>query len=422
MMMAKDGKADGGVAPLAARLRPGAADELLGQAHLLGDGMPLAQMLDGRMPLVSVLLWGPPGSGKTSLARLLMARSGRPGFELSAVSCGLARVREVLARAAEEPAALFLDEIHRFNKAQQDALLPEVESGRLLLLGATTENPSFEVNGALLSRVQVFELQGLDEDALGRLAERALQALGREMTAAERAAIVAAAGGDGRRLCALIESLPPGPVDDAALAALAARLPAMDKGGDRFYDLISALHKSVRGSDPDAALYWLARMLEGGVDPRYVSRRLMRMASEDIGLADPRALQLAVAADRAWRTLGSPEGDLALAQAAVYLAITSKSNAVYAADKAARRMARQRGDLEVPMHLRNAPTRLLAEHGRGAGYRYPHDEPGGHAAGVEYLPPPIADARFYKPTDRGLEQRIQRRLAELRAAARPAGG
>jgi putative ATPase len=411
--------------PLAERLRPRQLSEVIGQTHLLAPGRPLhAALAAGR--LHSMLLWGPPGVGKTTLARLVAQASDAQFIVLSAVLAGVKDIREAVERAEHARAngrrtVVFVDEVHRFNKAQQDAFLPHVESGLFLFIGATTENPSFEVNSALLSRATVHVLKSLEPDALGALLARAqatLQAPPLSDAAASR--LINFADGDARRLLNAYENLVAladgrAELDEALLeSALGEMLRRYDKGGDQFYDAISALHKSVRGSDPDAALYWLARMLDGGVDPRYVARRVLRMASEDIGLADPRALQLALQATEVYERLGSPEGELALAQAVVYLAVAPKSNAVYAAWNAMRAFVKQDGTRPVPPHLRNAPTRLMKDLGFGAGYRYAHDEEGGYAAGVSYWPEGLPPQRLYAPVPRGLELRIGERLAELR--------
>ncbi len=425
-------------APLAERLRPRTLDEVVGQRHLLAPGKPLRVAHDsGR--LHSMILWGPPGVGKTTLARLLTATGPqRPHFiALSAVLAGVKDIREAVdaarvARAAGKPTVVFVDEVHRFNKAQQDAFLPHVESGLFTFIGATTENPSFEVNSALLSRATVYVLKALADDELGQLIDRAASLLGAPpLTAAARARLVGHADGDARQLLNAYENLAgvlrreavtPLQIDEALLEqALGEMLRRYDKSGDAFYDAISALHKSIRGSNPDAALYWLARMLDGGVDARYVSRRLIRMASEDIGLADPRGLQVALQAAEVYERLGSPEGELALAEAAVYLAMAAKSNAVYTAWNTVRALVKQDGSRPVPMHLRNAPTRLMKELGHGRDYRYAHDEADAYAAGAQYLPDGLPQQQFYQPAPRGLEARIGERLAELRrrdAAAR----
>jgi putative ATPase len=412
-------------APLAERLRPKTLAEVIGQQHLLGPGKPLrAAFESGR--LHSMILWGPPGVGKTTLARLMADAFDAQFIAIPAVLGGVKDIREAVERAlAVQPAGrrtvVFVDEVHRFNKSQQDAFLPHVESGLFTFIGATTENPSFEVNSALLSRATVHVLKSLADDDM-----RALLARARELLAAPELAEPAAlrligyADGDARRLLNAYENLVamnPGAtrIDEAMLEqSLGEQLRRYDKGGEQFYDTISALHKAVRGSDPDAALYWFLRMLDGGVDPRYAARRLVRMASEDIGLADPRALRLALDAAETYERLGSPEGELTLAQAVVYLAMAPKSNAVYTAYKAAKAFIAQDGTRPVPLHLRNAPTRLMKDLDYGKGYRYAHDEAGGFAAGENYWPENMAAPRFYEPVGRGLEIRIGERLQELR--------
>jgi len=420
--------------PLAERLRPQRLDEVIGQTQLLAPGRPLRVAFEsGRVP--SMILWGPPGTGKTTLARLLAAATGAHFIVLSAVLAGVKEIREAVEQAEAlrrvgRATVVFVDEVHRFNKAQQDAFLPHVESGLFTFIGATTENPAFEVNSALLSRATVHVLEPLADAELERLLERAEAVLGApQLTAEARAALVAQADGDARRLLNAYDSVVAANadverIDEAMLErALGRLLRRGDKGGDVFYDQISALHKSVRGSDPDAALYWLARMIDAGVDPRYVARRIVRMAVEDIGLADPKALALGLDAAAVYERLGSPEGELALAEAVVYLAVTPKSNAVYRAWGAVRELVRRDGSRPVPLHLRNAPTQLAKALGHGAGYRYAHDEAEGYAAGERYLPDGLSREHFYQPTDHGLEQRIAERLAQLRslddAAAKP---
>ena len=424
--------------PLAERLRPGTLDEVIGQFHLLGPGRPLRLTFESGKPH-SMILWGPPGVGKTTLARLMATHFSADFIQISAVLSGVKEIREAVEcarvnRVAGRQTILFVDEVHRFNKAQQDAFLPHVETGLLTFIGATTENPSFEVVGALLSRAQVYVLKPLDEKDLAALLDRALPAACQteDIRLAEdaRRLLLGYADGDGRRLLNLVEQL----IDaasssrksniDAAFVeeALAPSRRRFDKGGDAFYDQISALHKSVRGSSPDAALYWFSRMLDGGADPLYLGRRIVRMAVEDIGLADPRALTTALDAVATYERLGSPEGELALAQAVLYLSIAPKSNAVYTALKAAQAFIAQDGSRPVPVHLRNAPTRLMKELGYGHAYRYAHDEPEGYAAGENYFPEELAPTpRFYNPTVRGLEGKIGerlRQLASLDAAAR----
>lgn len=415
-------------APLAERLRPKTLDEVIGQSHLLGPGKPLRLAFESRK-LHSMILWGPPGVGKTTLAQLMAKAFDAEFIALSAVFSGVKDIREAIERARANlqqygrHTILFVDEVHRFNKSQQDAFLPFVEQGLVTFIGATTENPSFEVNSALLSRAQVYVLNALSEEELGRLFDRAVGLAMPELafTAEARGMLSAYADGDARRLLNLLEQVKTAAetsrlkaIDEAFLKnALARSARRFDKGGDEFYDQISALHKSVRGSNPDAALYWLCRMLDGGADPLYLGRRLIRMASEDIGLADPRALRLTLDAVETYERLGSPEGELALAQAAVYLACAPKSNAVYVAYNSARAFVRDDKSRPVPVHLRNAPTRLMKELGYGHAYRYAHDEPDAYAAGESYLPDGMPQVEFYQPTPRGLEGKIKERLAYL---------
>ncbi len=416
--------------PLAERLRPATLDAVIGQQHVLGPGKPLRVAFDSGQPH-SMILWGPPGVGKTTLARLMAQGFDAEFMALSAVLSGVKDIREAVERAQVLQAngrktILFVDEVHRFNKSQQDAFLPHVESGLFTFIGATTENPSFEVNGALLSRAALYVLKSLDETDLSTLITRALALDGVAMLVTDeaRASLVTSADGDGRKLLNNIEIVlraaaqkKQDTIDSELLKeSLGDALRRFDKGGDAFYDQISALHKSVRGSNPDGALYWLVRMFDGGADPRYLARRLIRMAAEDIGLADPRALRLALDAAETYERLGSPEGELALAEATVYLACAAKSNAVYKAYNAARAFIAKDKSRPVPEHLRNAPTKLMKELGYGKLYRYAHDEPDAYAAGETYLPEGMAEPGWYQPTPRGLEGKIADKLAFLRAA------
>ena len=423
-------------APLAERLRPRTIAEVVGQRHLLGPGKPLAVAFHAGK-LHSMILWGPPGVGKTTLARLMADAFNADFVAISAVLAGVKEIRDAVARAelvraqSGRPTILFVDEVHRFNKAQQDAVLPWVEQGLITFIGATTETPSFEVNSALLSRAAVYVLEPLGSDELGELFGRAVSVAmpSTPIDEAARDALIAYADGDGRRLLNLVEQLATAAADagrasvDLAFVeqTIARSLRRFDKGGEAFYDQISALHKSVRGSDPDAALYWLARMLDGGADPLYCGRRMIRMATEDVGLADPRALQIALDAVQTYERLGSPEGELALAECILYLAVAPKSNAAYVAWGAVRAHVAKDGSRPVPLRLRNAPTKLMKSLDYGKGYRYAHDEEGGYAAGEHYLPDGMPATTFYEPTDRGLEERIRQRLADFRsrdAAAR----
>ncbi len=446
-------------------MRPQSLDEFSGQKHLLSPGKPLRQAIEAGL-LHSLILWGPPGTGKTTLARMMAERSGAQFLALSAVMAGVKDIRAAVEQAKEaratsgKPTVLFLDEVHRFNKAQQDTFLPYLEDGTLIFIGATTENPSFEVVSALLSRARVYVLRSLQTEDISELIQRALtdeeRGLGKENLTIEPDAldlISRAADGDGRRALNMLElaaSLADMSRTDKALETGEARLPAaaaggssaapvtidiriatevasgtrrrFDKGGDQFYDQISALHKAVRGTDPDAALYWLCRMLDGGCDPLYIARRIVRMAIEDVGLADPRAFEITLNAWEAYDRLGSPEGELAIANAVVFLAVAPKSNAVYTAFGEAKEDVERFGTLDVPARFRNAPTKLMKELGHGAGYRYAHDEPGAYAAGERYLPDEMPDRRYYRPVPRGLEIKIGEALERLRGKAPPRPG
>jgi putative ATPase len=416
--------------PLADRMRPSDVSHLIGQRHVLSEGKPLARALETGVPH-SMVFWGPPGTGKTTLARLLAERAEHDLVTLSAVLSGVKDVRAAVetARATRQAynrgTILFVDEVHRFNKAQQDSFLPHIEDGTIIFIGATTENPSFELNNALLSRLRVYPLKSLDEQELLAILEQAVAVLNAETpVTVEQSALAAlanAADGDARRAINLLELASEladdGSVDDALINQVLSGggVRRFDKGGDDFYDQISALHKSVRGSAPDAALYWCARMMDGGCDPSYIARRLVRIASEDIGNADPRALQISLDAWNVFERLGTPEGELAIAQATAFLACAPKSNAVYKAFGAAQRDAQDRGSLGVPPHLRNAPTKLAEQMGHGAEYRYAHDEEGAYAAGETYFPEELGEQHYYHPVNRGLEIKIGEKLERLRA-------
>ncbi len=423
--------------PLADRMRPQNLRQFQGQEHIMGEGKPLRKAIEADR-LHSMIFWGPPGTGKTTLARLIANHSGALFLSLSAVLSGVKEIRGAVEQARQakavgnRPTILFIDEVHRFNKAQQDAFLPHVEDGTVIFIGATTENPSFELNNALLSRARTYVLKGLTASDLQQILEHALEdrehGLGDREIRIEHEVmqlLAEAADGDARRGLNLLEIC--ADLSDAGeitaevvKEVITGNLRRFDKGGDLFYDQISALHKSVRGSSPDAALYWLCRMLDGGCDPLYIARRVVRMASEDIGNADPRALTLALEAWETHERLGSPEGELAIAQAVVYLSCAAKSNAVYSAFKSAMKDARESGTREVPMHLRNAPTSLMKDLGHGEGYRYAHDEPEGYAAGESYFPEELGERRYYFPVERGLEIKIAEKLEQLRERDRRA--
>jgi putative ATPase len=421
-------------APLAERLRPKKVEDMVGQRHLLGEGKPLWVALRAGKPH-SMILWGPPGVGKTTLARLMANAFNAEFISISAVLAGVKEIREAVERARlardqyGRSTIMFVDEVHRFNKSQQDAFLPHVESGLLTFIGATTENPSFEVIGALLSRAQVYVLESLGPEDLDLLIARGFEAEKVDATAEARKRIAEFADGDGRRALNLVEQVAQAAQVEGrrgadvdfvnAVSQRAGR--RFDKGGENYYDQISALHKSVRGSDPDASLYWLVRMLDGGVDPRYLARRMIRMASEDIGLADPRALEVAITAADVYERLGTPEGELALAECVIYLAIAAKSNAVYVAYSQARAFIAEDGTRPVPLHIRNAPTKLMKNLGYGKDYRYAHDEDEGYAAGESYFPEGMDRPHWYQPTDRGLEAKIRERLEHLRSLDASAG-
>ena len=422
-------------APLAEQLRPHTLDDVVGQTHLLGQGKPLRLAFESKKPH-SMILWGPPGVGKTTLARLMADAFDAEFIAISAVFSGVKEIREAVSRAelmlqqSGRHTILFVDEVHRFNKAQQDAFLPYVERGLVTFIGATTENPSFEVNSALLSRAAVYVLQPLSDAELQTLLQRAFgkYLFLKDISDEAKSRVIGYADGDARRLLNLMEQLADAAEEtgrnaideDFVKQTLTQSLRRFDKGGDQFYDQISALHKSVRGSSPDAALYWMVRMLDGGADPLYLGRRIVRMASEDIGLADPRALRMALDACETYERLGSPEGELALAEVVLYLAVAPKSNAAYVAYNAARALVREDKSRPVPEHLRNAPTKLMKELGYGANYRYAHDEAGAYAAGENYFPDDMTPPKLYEPTEFGLESKIREKLEYLRSLDRKA--
>lgn len=418
---------EGDFAPLADRIRPKKINDVVGQRHLLGENKPLTMAFSAHKPH-SMIFWGPPGVGKTTLARLLAEVYDCAYIALSAVFSGVKEIREAIDEAKNyqlqgRQTILFIDEIHRFNKSQQDALLPYIESGLVVFVGATTENPSFEINRALLSRATVYQLKSIDASALIELVQNVMAEHYSDFTIDQHAIdhLVDYADGDARRLLNRLEQVLhisesqniTNITAEFLTEVLTEQPKAMDKGGDQFYDLISALHKSVRGSDPDASLYWFFRMLEGGVDPRYLARRIVRIAWEDIGLADPRAMQIANDAATTYERLGSPEGELALGTALVYLACAAKSNAAYNAFNMARAYVKQNRSYDVPLHLRNAPTQLMADMNYGKEYRYAHNEPYAYAAGEKYFPDDMQEQEWYQPTDRGLERKIQEKLAFL---------
>ncbi len=425
--------AEKGFKPLADRMRPRKLDQVFGQSHLLAPGKPLRQAIEANK-LHSMIFWGPPGTGKTTIARLIAEYSDARFITLSAVLAGVKDIRDAIeqARQFQGPTVLFIDEVHRFNKAQQDAFLPHIEDGTILFVGATTENPSFELNNALLSRTRTYVLKPIQAEDIEQVIRRALDdreqglgELGLSIDADACALLAQVADGDARRALTYLEIISDLAEDSQINAALVGEIAQQgprrfDKGGDVFYEQISALHKSVRGSDPDAALYWFCRMIDAGCDPRYIARRVVRMAVEDIGIADPRGLELCLNGWQTFERLGSPEGELAIAQGIVYLACAAKSNALYSAYKQAMQDAHDSGSLEVPMHLRNAPTRFMEEQGYGDDYRYAHDEADAFAAGETYLPEALLDRQYYHPVERGLEIKIAEKLERLRKANRDA--